>query len=136
MAHPVVPEEGFPQLPQRLDLQQQRQWHMCRFCTSLDRCQLRKERWKKKVLHATSLKYQRKQAGACYDFLTGPDSSLLQLNYGHQVYTRLVGVPKSNLFKLVYCAGVGSSPIGATHKLVDGQLFLLQGDRNADTGPP
>ena len=31
---------------------------------------------------------------------------------------------------------MGSSPIGATQKLVDGQLLFLQGDRNADTGTP
>ena len=47
-----------------------------------------------KVLHATSFEDQRKQAGACYDFLTGPDPSLLRLSDGHQVYTGLVGVPK------------------------------------------
>ena len=89
-----------------------------------------------KVLHATSFEYQRKQAGACYDFLTEPDPLLLQLNAGHHVYTGLVGVPKSNLFKFVYCAGVGLSTIGATQTLVDGQLLFLQGDGNADTGPP
>ena len=89
-----------------------------------------------KVLHATSFEYQRKKAGACYDFLTGPDPSLLRLNDGHKLYTGLVGVPKSNLVKLVYCAGVGSSPIGATQTLVDGQLLFLKGNGNADTGPP
>ena len=47
-----------------------------------------------KVLHATSLEDQRKQAGACYDFLTGPDPSLLRLNDDNQVYTGLLGVPK------------------------------------------
>ena len=47
-----------------------------------------------------------------------------------------MGVPKSNLVKLVYCAGVGSSPIGATQTLVDGQLLFLQVNGNADIGPP
>ena len=40
-----------------------------------------------KVLHETSFKDQRKQAGACYDLLTGSDPSLLRLNDGNQVYT-------------------------------------------------
>ena len=68
----------------------------------------------KKVLHATSFEYQRKKSGACYGVLTGQDPSLLRLNGSNQVYIGLVGVPKSNLVKLVYCAGVELSPIGAT----------------------
>ena len=31
---------------------------------------------------------------------------------------------------------MGSIPIGATQKLVDGKLLFLQGDGNADIGPP
>ena len=47
----------------------------------------------------------------------------------------LINVPKTQLVKVVYCTGMGSSPIGSTTQ-VDGRLLLLHGDGNIEYGPP
>ena len=47
----------------------------------------------------------------------------------------LVNVPKKSLVKLIYCMGMGSSPIGANASPVDGKLIFLQGEGNANLGP-
>ena len=43
---------------------------------------------------------------------------------------------KTKYVKVVFCPGVGSSPIGATASATDGKLLLLQGDGDAECGPP
>ena len=49
----------------------------------------------------------------------------------------LVNVPKNtHIVKVVHCVGVGSSPIGATLKQVDGKSLFLHGDDNQEFGPP
>ena len=79
---------------------------------------------------------QREIASALYEFLTGSNPDLLRLNEGDQAYTALLSVAKTKYVKVVFCPGVGSSPIGANASATDGKLLLLQGDGDAECGPP
>ena len=58
------------------------------------------------------------------------------MNEGAKCYEALVNVPKTFLVKFIYCMGMGSSPIGENASPVDGKLLILQGNGNADLGPP
>ena len=78
---------------------------------------------------------QRERADALYSFLTGaPD--LLRLNEGNHTYAALLSVAKTKFVKVVFCPGVGSSPIGSSASATDGKLLFLQGDGDAECGPP
>ena len=87
-------------------------------------------------LHETPLATQRSEAEAFHSFLTANNPPLLKLNDGGQTYTVMINIPKSAMVKILYCAGMGSSPIGATPSAIDGKLLFLHGDGNADLGPP
>ena len=78
---------------------------------------------------------QREQADALYSFLTDfPD--LLRLNEGDHAYAALLSVAKTKFVKVVFCPGFGSSPIGSSASATDGKLLFLQGDGDAECGPP
>ena len=89
-----------------------------------------------KVLQGVNLEDQCSQAMDVYKFLNTPSPSLPPLNEGAKCYVALVNVPKTSLVKLIYCMGMGSSPIGANASPVDGKRIFLQGGSNADLGPP
>ena len=74
----------------------------------------------KKILHTTSWDDKRSQSSAFLDFINRIALEILRLNEGNQVHKALVNMPKIYLVKGVHCVGVGSSPIGATSKQVDG----------------
>ena len=38
--------------------------------------------------------------------------------------------------RVIFCMGIGSSPIGENASPVDGKLLFLQGSGNTDLGPP
>ena len=86
--------------------------------------------------HVPPLIHQRDRALAFFNFLHAPNPAHLKLNEGNTVYTALVNVAKTLLVKVVYCPGMGSSPIETIPSSIDGKLLFLQGDGNADLGPP
>lgn len=88
-----------------------------------------------KVLNGSSMEEQRTTANAFFDFLTEQAPSLLRLNEGDQIHVALLNIPKTQLVKVVYCTGMGSSPIG-TSTPTDGKLLVLQGDGDQECGPP
>ena len=88
-----------------------------------------------KNIHRTSLASQRKQAQEFYSFLRQNDTPVLQLNEGTTVYVALINVPKTKKVKVVFCPGVGSSPIGVTSSIV-AKVLLLHGDGNSKISPP
>ena len=73
---------------------------------------------------------------ALFTFLTDISPSFLHLNKGVQVQVALVSAPKTKFVKVVYCVGVGSSPIRVTPTPVDGKILLLHRDRKAEFGTP
>ena len=73
------------------------------------------------------LEDQRNKATEIYEFLNTPSPSLPRLNKGSRYYATLVNVLKTYLVKLLYCMGMGSSPIGAKTSPVYGKLLFFQG---------
>ena len=83
------------------------------------------------ILHGVSMESQLTTVNAFFYFLDGTLSSLLHLNEGNQVHMALLNIPKTQLVKVVFCTGMGSSPIKTT-TLVDGRLLLLHGGGNVE----
>ena len=90
------------------------------------------------ALHAKSLECQRKMALGFYKFLiaTEPPPPLLKLNEGSNYFVALVNVPKTCKVKVVFCPGMGSSPIGEEPSAIDDHLLFLHGDGSQELGPP
>ena len=84
----------------------------------------------------TTFANQRDTAMELFTFLRSPNPQLLKLNEGATVYTALVSIPRSKLVKLVFCPGMGSSPIGAASSPIDEKLLFLHGDGSDELGPP
>ena len=58
------------------------------------------------------------------------------MNEGVKVYADLVNIPKSALVKVVFCPGMGSSPIGGGASPVEDKFLFLHGDGSEDIAPP
>ena len=87
-------------------------------------------------ISATNIATQRQQADAFYNYLALQTSDhLLQLNEGNSPLIALINVPTSKEVKLLYCAGIGASPIGDTSPL-DGKFLFLHGEGGNDLGNP
>ena len=79
---------------------------------------------------------QRAIALAVYTSLKSDTPQLLRLNEGTKVYTVLVNISKTKLVKVVFCPGLGSSPIGVASTPIDDKLLFLHGDGSNNIGPP
>ena len=89
-----------------------------------------------KALHAAGYAKLRAQALELFDFLWQTDPPLLKLNESTTPYVALVNIPRSNKVKVIFCPGLGSSPIGAPRQPTDGKLLCLHGDGCEAWGPP
>ena len=89
-----------------------------------------------KVFQGVTFEDQHNQATDIYEFLNTPSPVLPRLNGGSECYADLVNVTNTYLVKLIYCIGMGSIPIGENTSPVDGEVLFLQGNGNADLGPP
>lgn len=81
-----------------------------------------------KALHSAGYESLRNQAKYFHDFLWLPNPPLLKLNESLVPYVALVNIPKSNKVKVVFCPGLGSSPIGSPTAPTDGKMLCLHGD--------
>ena len=88
------------------------------------------------ALHAIPLVDQRQSALDFYNFLTSPNPQLLQLNEDSSPFVALVNIPRTCDVKVVFCAGMGSTPIGTTPSPIAQKLLFLHGDGNEELGPP
>ena len=87
------------------------------------------------TFNAVTLAAQRQTALDFYNFLSA-DTPLLRLNKGNTVFTALVSIPKTKFVKVVFCPGIGTSPIGVAASPVDDKFLLLHGDGSIDISPP
>ena len=89
------------------------------------------------VLHGVSMEEQHTQATEIFDFLVNAGPNYISwLNEGNRCDIGLVNVQNTSVFKVVYVMEIGSIPIRSTSSPVEGTFYLLQGDGNADLGPP
>ena len=88
------------------------------------------------TFNTTPFADQRATAAEFYSFLTSADPQFLRLNESTKRYTALVNIPRTTLVKVVFCPGMGSSPIGEAVSPIDDQFLLLHGDGSDDMGPP
>ena len=88
------------------------------------------------TFNTTPFADQRATAAEFYSFLTSADPQFLRLNESTKRYTALVNIPRTTLVKVVFCPGMGSSPIGEAASPIDDQFLLLHGDGSEDMGPP
>ena len=90
------------------------------------------------AMHAKSLEAQQKLALSFYKFLSTsePPPALLKLNEGINNFVALINIPKTNKVKVIFCPGMGSSPIGSEPSAIDNQLLFLHGDGSPALGPP
>ena len=79
---------------------------------------------------------QRRTALEFYTFLRSENPQFLKLNEGTTAYTALVNIPRSKLVKVVFCPGMGSSPIGVAASAIDEKFLFLHGDGSEDIAPP
>ena len=87
------------------------------------------------IIHGISLEDQRQQSEQLFTFLTEESPNLNKLNEDIVPRTILISVPRSKMIKLVYCGGMGSSPIG-TNSDIDGNYLFLSGDAGNELGSP
>ena len=82
-----------------------------------------------------TLKVQRSNAKALFQFLQTDQNDLRDLNGDHSFFTALVVVPDSNRVKLDYDCGLGTVGIRQIFR-VAGKLFTLFGEGGGDIGLP
>ena len=88
------------------------------------------------ALAEISKETQRALANEIYAFLQSESPVLARLNEGTACYIGVVSVPKTKKVRVVYGFGLGATPIGRSVSPTDGKLLVLQGDGNAELGPP
>jgi hypothetical protein len=88
-----------------------------------------------RLIAATPVAQQRQTAIDFYTFLMGNNRELSQLNADTVIRTAIIGMPGSELVKVVYGAGIGISAIGQ-HSPINSRLLLLHGDGGPDIGLP
>ena len=76
------------------------------------------------VISAMDLEAKQNKCTVFYDSLIAPNLLLSKLNKESKMFVALVNVPKTSLLKVVYCGGVGSSPIGNFSPIDVNLLFL------------
>ena len=87
------------------------------------------------LLHEITLEDQRQQCEQFFTFLAEESPDLLKLNEDIVPRIALISVPRSSKVKVVYCGGIGSSPIGNTTD-TDGKFLFLSGDAGKELGIP
>ena len=88
------------------------------------------------ALAETSKDKQPALANEIYAFLQSESPVLARLDKGTACYIGVVSVPKTKKVRVVYGFGLGATPIGRSVSPTDGKLLVLQGDGNAELGPP
>jgi hypothetical protein len=78
---------------------------------------------------------QKTLTSSVYQFLLEADSSLTQLNSENRLYTALINVPHSNIIRVIYGLGYGSSGIGETSP-IDNTILAMSGEGDATLGVP
>ena len=87
------------------------------------------------LIATTPIEEQHQIAIDFHTFLTENDRQLSQLNADTIPRTAVIGMPGSELVKIVYGAGIGVSAIGQ-HSPINSKLLLLHGDGGPDIGFP
>ena len=87
------------------------------------------------IIATTPIEEQRQRAIDLYSFLTSENRQLSQLNADNVPRTAVIGIPGSELVKIVYGTGFGVSAIGQTSP-IDSKILLLHGDGGPDIGTP
>ena len=70
-----------------------------------------------------------------FNFLEDPNAQLTQLNVDNTPRLAIINIPESSKVKVVYCFGIGASPIGVSSN-IDGKFVSLTGDGGNDVGSP
>ena len=88
-----------------------------------------------KEFEKISIEEQKALSTSVLTYLLDPESNLTQLNAENRPYTALINVPHSNIVRVIYGLGYGTSGIGITSP-IDNKILAMSGEGDSTIGVP